>query len=231
MFRRSKSQAGQLGTSYVTKSLKTLPRLSPSNQQPKNELQLPKFGVSWIGWSSCGQYMAAREESYPRCLWIWHGLEARLCDLLVQLDNIVCARWRPKRTSDDDSESEPVLAFCCNTPRVYFWTLHGSSWADLPHMNHSTDTLPKSSISKSSSRTSTATTLSMLNPPSSSTNLDEQGIVELPVSSLKWSPDGKRLLLIGKDRFCLCDVTFTSSSEIKLHQSDDGIDDYSEGRV
>lgn len=189
---------------------------------------LPKFGVSWIGWSSCGQYMAAREESYPRCLWIWHGLEARLCDLLVQLDNIVCARWQPKAQSDENDGSEydgPVLAFCCNTPRVYFWTLHGSSWADLPHMTASLETsLPKPPISSklSSSRT---TTFSMLNPPSSNSD-DTRGIVELPINSLKWSPDGKRLLLIGKERFCVCDVTFTSSHEIKLQHNNGDIDDH-----
>ena len=27
------------------------------------------FGVKWIGWSSDGKFLAAREGKYPRCLW------------------------------------------------------------------------------------------------------------------------------------------------------------------
>jgi hypothetical protein len=187
--------------------------------------------------------MAAREESYPRCLWIWHGLEARLCDLLVQLDSIVCARWRPNKkvehsqgeegegqADEEDGEDDsigPVLAFCCNTPRVYFWTLHGSSWADLPQMSASaaTDILPKpSQRSSSSSRTSSVTSMSQAPPlPPPHGEEIKPSVVDLSVSSLKWSPDGKRLLLIGKERFCSCDVSFASaaSQEFKLRKSED----------
>jgi hypothetical protein len=206
----------------VTKSLKTLPRLSPINQQPKTDLLLPKFGVSWLGWSSCGQYLAAREESYPRCLWIWHGLEARLCDLLVQLDSIVCARWMP-RTREDQEEADPigpVLAFCCNTPRVYFWTLQGSSWADLPQIVAPT-TLSDAPPKPPSHRSSSSSTRSV-KPPSlaASDDSDRAGGVDLSVSSLKWSPGGKQLILIGRDRFCACDVSF-ASHEVQVQKSDD----------
>lgn len=168
--------------------------------------------------------MAAREESYPRCLWIWHGLEARLCDLLVQLDPIVCARWRPNKNEEEEDSIGPVLAFCCNTPRVYFWTLHGSSWADLPQMTTSaaTDFLPKpSQRSSSSSRSSSVTSMTQPPPPQET----KSGVIDIAVSSLKWSPDGKRLLLVGKERFCSCDVSFSASQEFLLRKSEEQEED------
>jgi hypothetical protein len=79
----------------MTKSLKSLPKLSSSVQAAKNDMVLPRFGVNWLGWSPDGNLLAVREDSQPRCLWIWHALEAQLCALLVQMDEIVCARWRP----------------------------------------------------------------------------------------------------------------------------------------
>lgn len=242
--RRTKAQVGHLGTSYVTKSLKMLPRLPQSSQIPKNEFQLPKFGVCWMGWSHCGKFLAVREESYPRCLWIWKGLEAKLCDLLVQLDSIVCARWMPQenQTEENDNNSQDaVLAFCCNTPRVYFWTINGSSWADVPPIIATTaaSTLPvpppasgfskTSSTARSSKNTSTKSSLhrpsAPLIPTTTTTSSSEENIfIDLPISSLKWSADGKQLLLIGKDRFCSCDVSFDFNNDAVLNNFDTGGD-------
>jgi hypothetical protein len=81
----------------MSKPLKSLPKLSSSSQAAKTEMSSPKFGVSWLGWSPDGNLLAMREESQPRCLWVWHALEAQLCALLVQMDAVVCARWRPVR--------------------------------------------------------------------------------------------------------------------------------------
>jgi hypothetical protein len=224
MSRRGKEQTGQLGTSYVTRNLKSLPRLSQTNQIAKTETQAPKFGVSWVSWSPSGDLLAVREDSFPRCLWIWHGLEARLCDLLVQLDSIVCARWRPSSPTDANSDSSPypVLAFCCNTPRVYFWTPSGSSWADLPVGNSVSDlsaSSPSPAAPSLQSRIGKGTTRSALsNAPATTTrsHLMEQlpSMLILNISALKWSQDGKRLMLLGKDRFCSCQVTFDESKTV-----------------
>lgn len=220
---------------------------------PKNELQLPKFGVSWMSWSDDGNYLAVREESYPRCLWIWKGLEAKLCDLLVQLDSIVCARWMPqKNQTEDDSEinneQEPILAFCCNTSRVYFWRLSGSSWADLPttlaiftpntnipssipNRSHASVASKSSSTSvrssnlanKSSSSTTTAAIPPIPQPSGVITESEEKISSGFLVTNLKWCPDGKRIILIGKDRYCSCDVTFDFNNEVILNNFEENI--------
>jgi hypothetical protein len=52
---------------YVSRNLKTLPRVNPD----PNAKGSPKFGVVGLTSSSDCLYLAAREESYPRCLWIW----------------------------------------------------------------------------------------------------------------------------------------------------------------
>jgi hypothetical protein len=107
----------------------------------------------------------------------------------------------------------PVLAFSCNTPRVYFWTLQGSSWADLPQIvapASLADDPPKpppSHRSLSGTRSAKPPTLALSDGGS---DLDRGAGVNLAVLSLKWSPDGKQLLLIGKDRFCVCDVSFAA---------------------
>jgi hypothetical protein len=131
-----------------------------------------------------------------------------------------------KGEREDEDFIGPVLAFCCNTPRVYFWTLRGSSWADLPQMTVSptTDPLPKpsqrSSSLSSSARSSSVSSMTQPPPPLPPTT---EAVVDLSVASLKWSPDGKRLLLIGKERFCSCDVLFSSSSsqEFTLRKSEE----------
>lgn len=209
-FRRNKAQAGQLGSAYITRPLKTLPKLSPSSQQPKNDMLLPKFGVSWIGWSACGNLLGARDDSHPRCLWIWNALEARLCDLLVQLDSIVCARWRPDTNMEQESpQSLPVLAFCCNTPRVYFWTPNGSSWADLPA---STETVRTTTPARPSRLTGASASAAA--QQKAAQNMDS--IVQLNVVGLKWSSDGLRLIIIGKERFCTCEVSFSDDGEADI---------------
>ena len=69
-YRRSKSQIGKLGTAYMAKPLKSLPKLSSSAQGAKTDMACPRFGVSWLGWSPEGSLLALREESQPRCLWV-----------------------------------------------------------------------------------------------------------------------------------------------------------------
>lgn len=52
---------------YVSRNLKTLPRVNPD----PNAKGSPKFGVSGLSSSPDCLFLAAREESFPRCLWIW----------------------------------------------------------------------------------------------------------------------------------------------------------------
>lgn len=214
-----------LGTAYMTKPLKSLPKISSSAQAAKTDMSAPKFGVSWTGWSADGNLLAVREESQPRCLWVWHALEAQLCALLVQMDPVVCARWRPtlKTNPEDTSDpstpplntfgvSMPVLAFVCNSPRVYFWTPSRSLWADLPALKMTSKPAPSSKPAtstfksqKARSVSSSASTMSAMSGLGGGVGGD---LVQLNAVGLKWTDDGRRLLVLGKDRFCSCEISF-----------------------
>ena len=45
--------------------------------------------------------------------------------------------------------------------------------------------------------------------------------VQLNAIGLKWTGDGKRLLVLGKDRFCSCDISFKedNSATIELNEN------------
>ena len=226
---------------YELKSLKSLPRreqqqlidhsrklkdtssssspLSSSSASPQVKKKVVKkvsVGVSWMGWSPDGQMIAARDEKYPRCLWIYQPLEARLLALLVQLEPITCAEWRPLPvvvdsgtfTVDDSpavpttdsvsasgvtssaqkSTSFPVLAFCSGNSRVYFWSpIAGATWAMCPT---NTANYMESRDEALSSLTKAKTTLS--------------------ISSLHWSNDGQYLMLQGREAHCVCKINFSS---------------------
>lgn len=56
---------------FMRRKIKTLPKLTGLAQGAGG---LPAAGVSWLGWSGTGRFLAAREEDRPRCLWIWQPL-------------------------------------------------------------------------------------------------------------------------------------------------------------
>eukprot|EP00981_Chlorochromonas_danica_P016074 scaffold15497_cov407-Ochromonas_danica.AAC.1 len=74
---------------FVTRMLKALPKGlgSPttlrSSASPANNPPLPSFGVNWIGVSPSTRYLAATEENYPRCIWIWDIAGPRLQQALL----------------------------------------------------------------------------------------------------------------------------------------------------
>ena len=41
---------------------------------------------------------------------------------------------------------------------------------------------------------------------------EEREFVQLNALGLKWTEDGKRLVVLGKDRFCSCDIAFKEDS-------------------
>ena len=121
-----------LGQSYSKKQLKTLPAANgPTGSKVSskaNSSKLPKMGVSYIGFSPDGRLVAVRDEAHPRCLWVWSTFDAKLQDLVVQLDSITCARWQPTTSAG----GKPLLAYCCGSARVYLWSGGHASWVDLP---------------------------------------------------------------------------------------------------
>ena len=137
--RFSKGVGGQSG--FVARELKTLPkRPTPAHSSAAGAKDskggAPSRGVCWMGWSGDGTLVAAREDSQPQCVWVWHALEARLSALMVNIDAITCARWRPLVAGA--IKHTPLLAYVCNSPRVYFWSpTKGPHWTDLPPINTS----------------------------------------------------------------------------------------------
>jgi hypothetical protein len=104
---------------YVYKNLKSLPKLSSSDVRVPNGF--PKMGVHALSFAPNSPLLVVREEAHPRCLWVWDALQARLVALLVQLQPVLQAQWRP-------SSRRPLLAFCTGAERVYVWSETGSSW-------------------------------------------------------------------------------------------------------
>jgi hypothetical protein len=111
-------------TVYVEKMVKLLPKVPIDPRgNPKASNSLPAMGVSWLGWSSDGKYLAATEESQPRCLWIWEPNSSKLVELLIQLESIMCAQWRPELPSEGlPRNRENILAFCVGTNSLYLWS-------------------------------------------------------------------------------------------------------------
>lgn len=189
----------------------------------------PPFGVNWLGWSSSGEYLAAREESHPRCLWLWRPLQAQLIAVLVQLDAITCAQWRPLRCTSsnipptvvpasqalaqlplvanntlliDNDDHEDVLAFCTasasSAGRVYFWSAKtGATWADFPDYSNGGSGINNEPTNKMSLTEGSNNTTST---------------VSFSVVSLRWSNDGSKLLLRGKESHCICEVKYNRIS-------------------
>ena len=206
---------------------------SPSDQQQQGGVKSKKVvvtttkkvsvGVSWMGWSPDGDIIAARDDKYPRCIWIYRPLEAQLLALIVQLEPITCSAWRPlpvivdnndtgtstmdgttttgsslSTTIQSVSTSFPVLAFCTGNNRVYFWTpIAGATWAVCPaNITNNYTTIDSSSPSSNAEET-------LLNSMSKTKTT-------LAISSLHWSDDGQYLLVQGREAHCVCKISFLS---------------------
>jgi hypothetical protein len=185
LFYRKFNGEDKYGSSYASKSVKLLPKQIVDARAKGG----PATGVSWLGWSSDGQFLAARSEAMPRCMWVWNGINGQLAALLVQMSAITCARWRPFQTGRP--HLKPLLAFCTGVPRVYFWSPDGASWIDMP-MQSALD-------SEENNETAPAPVTGIMSGASLTDG-------RLLVQSLKWSPDGRRLLLLGRTSFCSVDV-------------------------
>ena len=116
-------------STFVRRKIKTLPRLAVGAGQGQGGL--PAMGVSWLSWSSSGRLLAAREESRPRCLWIWRplggeggeglleGEEERtslLAGLLLLSEPLQCTSWSPYREDRPD-----LLAFATTNGALFLW--------------------------------------------------------------------------------------------------------------
>ena len=194
----SLSAGQQVGTSFIQRNLKFLPKNSIS-ENLRTVKGLPKIGVNWANFDGTNyELLGVHDESYPRCCWIWNAYTLQLQSLLVLMEPIVCCRWKPNYSyihteTGELIQTPSVLAMCTGTSRVYFWTptVDGeglpcppgiTTWADLPILTHAKN----------------ATSLSINNTSSS-----------FGITHLRWSADGSKLVLIGRDTYCTCEVDYT----------------------
>lgn len=176
----------RLGLSYVFKSLRVLPRITVDPYGKTG----PQMGVNWMGWSGDGQLLAVRAENFPKCIWIWNTLDGKLSALLIQLSAVTSTAWRPWNPARP--HLKPMLAFCTGFPRVYVWTPDGPSWIDIPVPPVRNET----AVDKAAAG------------PVSGFGTDGRMLVQI----IRWSSDGSRLMMIGKNAFSICDVDSLLSS-------------------
>jgi hypothetical protein len=97
-------------------------------------------------------------------------------------------------------------------------------WADLPPMTRSRPIVNSSTqakgekSTKASKGTTTRQRTQLISKPSNEENDENiastQSLVNWSVTSLRWTSDGKRLVLLGRDSYCVCDVAFQFKSDI-----------------
>jgi WD40 repeat protein len=98
--------------------IKALPKTAHANETKigskvvSSSQATPAMGVSALAWSSNGRFLAATEESYSRCLWIWDTTTAKLVELLVFMDAVTSFQWKQQSTT---------LLISCGTTSLYLW--------------------------------------------------------------------------------------------------------------
>ena len=198
MERSSKSTA-RASSVFVQRGVKTLPRIQPDPRSSK--ATQPLMGVQWQQFCPCsGKYLACREESQLRCMWIWSMVDVKLCSVLLLQDNILGSAWRPALPSFSATRA-PLLAICTGTSRIYFYAPTASNplfWADAP--------VPPPVV-----------LTGQLLPTNSS---------PIPISSLQWSPDGSLLLLQSRESFLTCSVSWDGDGDDAVGPSISALDEY-----
>lgn len=189
------------------------------------------MGVSWVSFSSDNQVLAAREDRYPRCLWLWQPHKAQLISILVMMENVSCAQWNNscrhqhhEQQCSDGIGSEEENVASSNTVGASSEYQHGiddSASADYegPILAFCTGTsrvyfwtskwgpvyapVPKLAASQSSHRSA----------PRGAKAAPGSGSGKFSVTRLQWSSTVRnRLILSGKESHCVCDVQFDSLS-------------------
>lgn len=113
---------GNASSVFLAKMIKVLPKVSHAVDakglaKVQSSGSMPSTGVSSLSWSADGRYLAATEESYSRCLWIWDTTTAKLVDLLVFMDNVTAFQWKP---------AQDTLLVSCGNTSLYLWSPENS---------------------------------------------------------------------------------------------------------
>lgn len=166
-------------------------------------VSLPAMGVHWLHWSATRTYLAASDEAYARCIWIWKPLDGKLIDLLIQLENVSSAAWRPFQSKANSLGRQPSDAESTVVDE------HPSSITDskVPDID-------KSTASNSEAEKWEDDVLAFVchgqhvylwSPGALGVRkievVNSQDAGRMKIRSVEWSQDGSALLLRGKDVF------------------------------
>jgi hypothetical protein len=83
----------------------------------------PKVGVSMLEFSKSCKYFFSKVENIPNVLWIWETKELKLFSILIQLNPIKTAKWKP---------NEDKLVFSTGTSYFYLWSEGSVTSIDIP---------------------------------------------------------------------------------------------------
>ncbi|KAL9934652.1 hypothetical protein V8E36_006427 [Tilletia maclaganii] len=161
--------------------------LTPPSTRPDLSKPNPKLGVSWMEFNEDGTMLACRNDAMPTSLFVYHLPRAtagslidtaktrpqpRLIAVLIQTAPIKASVWRPRHYAS--------LYLCCGGPAIFSWR------AVLSEEGGASDQLAKTSSQIQQRAECIAV-------PS-----DEN----FTANDVKWSPDGRKLLVIDNDLFC-----------------------------
>ena len=136
----------------------------------------------------------------PRCMWVWNIERVKLTAVVVQLENILQARWQP-----NPELNKNIIAFCTGTSRVYFRV------ASESHGKNGDKMAGKENAENDEDCPTTTGTTFWSPLPDSDT---------FQVMNLRWNATGNKIVVMGRDRFCCCDILFNSNyTGVKLEVS------------
>ena len=132
----------------------TLPVSKPDYEKPN-----PQLGVGLLQWSPGGKFLATRNDSMPRALWVWDPLRG-LRSLVVQQGPIRAAAWHPTRQ---------LLAFCSGSAKVYVWSPQGCRTAPLPAAGDGAPAAPAAAAAAATTATTATATATTTTTPTTTT--------------------------------------------------------------
>jgi WD40 repeat protein len=114
-----KGQGMDVQTAYeLASSQSRLKSVNPDPTKPN-----PRIGISTMGWSYDGKFLATKNDNMPHAVWIWTADKLRLYAVLIHRNVVRSFSWSP---------TKPTLAVCTGINKVFFWNPSGASWVDIP---------------------------------------------------------------------------------------------------
>ncbi|KAJ3142543.1 WD repeat-containing protein wrap73 [Physocladia obscura] len=161
----------------LTDELIKPPITVPSIRAEIEKVITPKRGVGICEFNCDGRYLATRNDNMPNALWIWDLINLQQVALVQQITSIKQICWNPVVPG--------LCAISCSNSYVYLWSSGNSGFNDGGNdVGFGGDD-----------------------------DDDDAGIggcsaIEVPavnfqIAQIRWTPDGRSMVLMDKDKFCL----------------------------